>query len=49
MKKEISIKDYEIGKHYNFDIISFYKALPEKEGEEEQELIKKKIVISSKK
>lgn len=35
MKNDISIYDYEIGNQSNFDLLSFYEALPNKEEEEE--------------
>ena len=35
MKNDISIYDYEIGNQSDFDLLSFYEALPNKEEEEE--------------
>ena len=35
MKDNISIEDYEIGKQFNFDLLSFYESLPEKLEEDD--------------
>ena len=38
MKREISIDDYEIGQQFNFDFLSFYQSLSDKEDEDNEEL-----------
>jgi hypothetical protein len=39
MKKDISIDDYEIGQQFNFDFLSFYQSLSDKEDEDNEELL----------